>query len=187
MKPVVGVMQAWSWSVFQASYVQLLPNLPLSLERITGYQLTNLSSIVISIFAIIILSVIGALFKSNHHSMMGSEDDPEDGPAVAATVFSAVIVYAVRINPIPFRPSFYFPMEFTPPHPSASIPPFAHQVESLANKMPLNSSSLSAAVPRPSSTTATIDEAQYHFRNQSPNPVHRPRSHITSSWAEGVA
>jgi hypothetical protein len=28
--------------------------------------------------------------------MMGSQDDPEDGPAVAATVFSAVIVYAVR-------------------------------------------------------------------------------------------
>ncbi|KAL3424827.1 hypothetical protein PVAG01_04108 [Phlyctema vagabunda] len=51
--------------------------------------------IVISVFAIVILSVIGALFKSNHHSMMGSVDDPEDGPAVAATVFSAVIVYTV--------------------------------------------------------------------------------------------
>ncbi|PMD51963.1 uncharacterized protein K444DRAFT_602612 [Hyaloscypha bicolor E] len=64
MKPVVGVMQAWS-------------------------------CIVISVFAIVILSVIGALFKSNHHSMMGSTDDPKDGPAVAATVFSAVIVYVV--------------------------------------------------------------------------------------------
>jgi hypothetical protein len=51
---------------------------------------------VISVFAIVILSVIGSLFKSNHHSMMGSTDDPKDGPAVAATVFSAVIVYVVR-------------------------------------------------------------------------------------------
>lgn len=48
-----------------------------------------------SIFAIVILSVIGALFKANHHSMMGSTEDPKDGAAVAATVFSAVIVYAV--------------------------------------------------------------------------------------------
>jgi ribonuclease kappa len=54
-------------------------------------------SIVISVFAIVILSVIGALFKTNHHSLMGSTDDPpvSQGPAVAATVFSAVIVYVV--------------------------------------------------------------------------------------------
>jgi hypothetical protein len=76
--------------------------------ELTEYQLINSSSIVISVFAIVILSIIGALFKSNHHSMMGSVDDPEDGAAVAATVFSAVIVYAVRSSPIPilFRPSF---------------------------------------------------------------------------------
>jgi ribonuclease kappa len=49
-----------------------------------------------SAFAIVILSVIGLLFKSNHHSMMGSTEDPPNGAAVAATVFSAVIVYAVR-------------------------------------------------------------------------------------------
>ncbi|CAL3964125.1 hypothetical protein PZA11_001558 [Diplocarpon coronariae] len=64
MKPVVGVMQAWS-------------------------------CVVISCFAIVILSVIGALFRSNHHSMTGSMDDPENGATVAATVFSAVIVYAL--------------------------------------------------------------------------------------------
>ncbi|KAF8866485.1 hypothetical protein BDZ45DRAFT_578765 [Acephala macrosclerotiorum] len=64
MKPVVGVMQAWS-------------------------------CIVVSVFAIVILSVIGALFQSNHHSMTGSMDDPEHPLAVAATVFSAVVVYAV--------------------------------------------------------------------------------------------
>jgi len=50
-----------------------------------------------SAFAIVILSVIGALFKSGHHSMMGSTEDPKDGAAVAASVFGAVIVYAVCI------------------------------------------------------------------------------------------
>ncbi|KAF2087600.1 hypothetical protein K490DRAFT_41479 [Saccharata proteae CBS 121410] len=49
--------------------------------------------IVVSCFAIVILSVIGALFKSNSHVMMGSKDDPSDGKAVAATVFGAVAVY----------------------------------------------------------------------------------------------
>lgn len=52
------------------------------------------SCIVISIFAIIILSIIGLLFKSNHHSLMGSVNDPADGAVVAATAFSAVIFYA---------------------------------------------------------------------------------------------
>jgi ribonuclease kappa len=74
-----------------------ISRLPLPLQRTTEFQLINtLCSIVISVFAIVILSVIGSLFKSNHHSMMGSTDDPKDGPAVAATVFSAVIVYVVR-------------------------------------------------------------------------------------------
>ncbi|CZT47955.1 uncharacterized protein RSE6_08583 [Rhynchosporium secalis] len=64
MKPIFGVMQAWS-------------------------------CIVISCFAIVILSFIGALFKANHHSMTGTMEDPENHAAVAATVFSAVIVYAL--------------------------------------------------------------------------------------------
>ncbi|EON65958.1 hypothetical protein W97_05200 [Coniosporium apollinis CBS 100218] len=51
--------------------------------------------IVVSCFAIVILSIIGSLFKSNNHSMMGSTDDPEDGKAVAAAVFGAVGVYAI--------------------------------------------------------------------------------------------
>ncbi|KAH0252345.1 hypothetical protein KCU91_g18932, partial [Aureobasidium melanogenum] len=49
--------------------------------------------VVISVFAIVILSVIGALFKTNNHSMMGSEEDPADGAAVAASVFGAVAIY----------------------------------------------------------------------------------------------
>jgi len=50
--------------------------------------------IVVSVFAIVILSVIGSLFKSNNHTMMGHTEDPEDHNAVAAAVFGAVAVYA---------------------------------------------------------------------------------------------
>ncbi len=35
------------------------------------------------------------LFKKNHHEFVGGIDDPKDGAAVAATVFVAVLVYAV--------------------------------------------------------------------------------------------
>lgn len=48
---------------------------------------------VLSTFAIVILSVLGYLFKTNHESMMGSVNDPEDGAAVAGTIFGAVFVY----------------------------------------------------------------------------------------------
>lgn len=48
---------------------------------------------VLSSFAIVILSFIGYLFKTGHESMMGSINDPEDGAAVAKTVFGAVFVY----------------------------------------------------------------------------------------------
>ncbi|OQO04598.1 hypothetical protein B0A48_09520 [Cryoendolithus antarcticus] len=49
--------------------------------------------IVISLFAIVILSVIGSMFANGHHSMMGSTDDPTDGGKVATAVFGAVAVY----------------------------------------------------------------------------------------------
>ncbi|KAK5121988.1 hypothetical protein LTR85_004560 [Meristemomyces frigidus] len=51
--------------------------------------------IVISAFAIVILSAIGSMFAKGHHSMMGSDEDPEDGGKVAAAVFGAVGVYAI--------------------------------------------------------------------------------------------
>ncbi|KAF2766762.1 hypothetical protein EJ03DRAFT_344917 [Teratosphaeria nubilosa] len=51
--------------------------------------------IVISVFAIVILSAIGSMFANGHHSMMGSDEDPEDGGKVAAAVFGAVGVYGV--------------------------------------------------------------------------------------------
>ncbi|KAJ5722661.1 hypothetical protein N7488_000696 [Penicillium malachiteum] len=52
------------------------------------------SCVVISFFAIVILSVLGSLFSSNNHSYTGSEGEPEDGPAVAASIYVAVLVYA---------------------------------------------------------------------------------------------
>ncbi|EGS17420.1 uncharacterized protein CTHT_0067450 [Thermochaetoides thermophila DSM 1495] len=51
------------------------------------------SCFVISLFAIVILSVLGLLFKNNHPELVGGDDDPENGPEVAATVFTAVIIY----------------------------------------------------------------------------------------------
>jgi len=53
------------------------------------------SCVVVSVAAIIILSIIGGLFRVNHHSMTGSTKDPSDGKAVAGSVFAAVVVYAV--------------------------------------------------------------------------------------------
>lgn len=55
-------------------------------------------SIVISCFAIVILSAIGSMFANGNHSLMGSTEDPKDGKKVAATVFGAVIVYAVCVH-----------------------------------------------------------------------------------------
>ncbi|PYH33874.1 uncharacterized protein BO87DRAFT_377123 [Aspergillus neoniger CBS 115656] len=51
------------------------------------------SCVVISVFAIIILSVLGSLYKSEHPGFTGSEGEPEDGAAVAASIFTAVLVY----------------------------------------------------------------------------------------------
>lgn len=48
---------------------------------------------ILSTFAVVILSFLGYLFKTGHESMMGSINDPEDGGAVAKTIFNAVLVY----------------------------------------------------------------------------------------------
>ncbi|KAK4230645.1 hypothetical protein QBC38DRAFT_451975 [Podospora fimiseda] len=51
------------------------------------------SCVVISVFAIVILTTLGFLFKANHPELVGGEEDPKNGPAVAGTVFTAVIIY----------------------------------------------------------------------------------------------
>ncbi|KAL6947452.1 hypothetical protein ACO0RG_000026 [Hanseniaspora osmophila] len=48
---------------------------------------------VLSAFGVIILSIIGHLFKTEHEEFVGSINDPEDGPAVARSVFMAALVY----------------------------------------------------------------------------------------------
>lgn len=54
----------------------------------------------LSIFAIIILSILGLVYKNGHEEFVGGIDDPEDGSAVASTIFVAVFVYIVsRIIP----------------------------------------------------------------------------------------
>ncbi|SCU91123.1 LAMI_0E04808g1_1 [Lachancea mirantina] len=50
---------------------------------------------ILSAFGVVILSVIGYLFNINHESFVGSISDPKDGPAVAHTIFLAVLVYLV--------------------------------------------------------------------------------------------
>jgi len=50
---------------------------------------------ILSLAAIIILSGIAMLFWNGHESMMGSINDPKDGKAVAKTLFSSAVVYAV--------------------------------------------------------------------------------------------
>ena len=80
-------------------------------RRIPALPCTDWNSVVISTFAVVILSVIGALFKvrasylrshnqsltclqSNNHLVMGSKENPKDGAAAAGAIFGAVIVYA---------------------------------------------------------------------------------------------
>jgi hypothetical protein len=74
----------------------------LALLRIARANLSGSYSTVISVFAIIILSAIAGLYRSGHEEFVGGIEDPspEDGNAVAGTIFTAVIVYAVRL---PFR------------------------------------------------------------------------------------
>ena len=73
--------------------------------------ITELFSTVLSVFAIVILSIIALLYRTGHEEFVGGQDDPEDGKAVAGTIFTAVIVYAVRNTepqtpPSPFLPRY---------------------------------------------------------------------------------
>jgi hypothetical protein len=60
-----------------------------------GIESLTTFSTVISAFAILILSVLGLLFRNNHPELVGGDEDPSNGPEVAATIFIAVFIYAV--------------------------------------------------------------------------------------------
>ncbi|KAF5668843.1 short-chain alcohol dehydrogenase [Fusarium circinatum] len=53
------------------------------------------SCTVLSVFAIVILSALAGLYRSNHEEFTGGVDDPEDGKAVSDTIFIAVLVYVL--------------------------------------------------------------------------------------------
>ncbi|KAK1754893.1 hypothetical protein QBC47DRAFT_203443 [Echria macrotheca] len=75
-----------------ASLVLVCPDLWNGSSR--RWPLLMLSSVVISVFAIVILSTLGFLYKANHPELVGGDEDPADGAKVAATVFTAVFIYA---------------------------------------------------------------------------------------------
>ncbi|CAO1630992.1 unnamed protein product [Sympodiomycopsis kandeliae] len=52
---------------------------------------------VLSIFGVLILSIIGYGFSHDWEAFMGSRDDPADGQAVATTCYVAALVYAAFI------------------------------------------------------------------------------------------
>ncbi|KAK3383766.1 hypothetical protein B0T24DRAFT_673603 [Lasiosphaeria ovina] len=51
------------------------------------------SCFVISIFAIVVLSVLSILFNKNHPELVGGDEDPENGHEVAKTLFVAIMIY----------------------------------------------------------------------------------------------
>ncbi|KAA8643114.1 uncharacterized protein ATNIH1004_009876 [Aspergillus tanneri] len=71
------------------------------------------SCVVISLFGIIILSVLGSLYKREHPGFTGSEGEPEDGSAVAASIFTAVVVYAVCFAHLDSQKNYWNPRILT--------------------------------------------------------------------------
>ncbi len=106
MKPIVSAVHAWFW------WVTSLPSACWIVRMSLAFADALVYSVVVSIFAIVILSVLGLLFRANHPELVGGDEDPEDGPAVAATVFTAVIIYVVRcVSPTSWRLSYGGPSE----------------------------------------------------------------------------
>lgn len=89
------------------------------------------------------------LQQSNNHAYTGSEGEPEDGPAVAASIYVAVIVYAVRYEP---------------------TLPFDVNDRRMANTtVPINRASLFSAVSKLGFTSKTAGAAPYHFVKPQPS------------------
>ncbi|KAJ6789566.1 hypothetical protein PWT90_07717 [Aphanocladium album] len=100
MKPVVSAGHAWSWYV---------PKLPCEAAPVIAREATpsagriaNSSyprSTVVSVFAIIILSVLAIVYRTGHEEFVGGNDDPEpeEGVAMSGTIFTAVFVYLSEV------------------------------------------------------------------------------------------
>lgn len=125
MKPVVSALNAWSWYVpapatFQRRHSNLIKQrryLPLcnrhpissrlAIQRMSRDPLFMTLNPPNSSFqsAYVISMKSGANenpgIQSNNHAFTGSEGEPEDGAAVAASIYTAVIVYAVRHHTSP--------------------------------------------------------------------------------------
>ncbi|KAF5018388.1 hypothetical protein F66182_9639 [Fusarium sp. NRRL 66182] len=85
---------------------------------------------VVSVFAIIILSVIAALYRAGHEEFTGGVDDPEDNKAVSGTIFTAVLVYVCVLQLIGYRLSSSFAV-----FKASSTPEKAAEARSLYNNM----------------------------------------------------
>ncbi|KEY66162.1 hypothetical protein S7711_05331 [Stachybotrys chartarum IBT 7711] len=49
---------------------------------------------VVSVFAMVILTVLALVFRSGHEEFVGGKEDPTDGVAVSNTIFISVLIYA---------------------------------------------------------------------------------------------
>ncbi|KAF8603522.1 hypothetical protein BDV93DRAFT_523292 [Ceratobasidium sp. AG-I] len=52
---------------------------------------------VISVFGVVILTVMGYGFSNNWPALMGSVHDPKNGAAVGSTCYAAAVIYAAMI------------------------------------------------------------------------------------------
>ncbi|EJU06082.1 hypothetical protein DACRYDRAFT_112861 [Dacryopinax primogenitus] len=52
---------------------------------------------VVSLFGTIVLAVFAFMFDNNYEAVMGSKKDPEDGHAVARTLYISALVYACLV------------------------------------------------------------------------------------------
>lgn len=95
---------------------------------------------------------MNSLQQSNNHAYTGSEGEPEDGPAVAASIYIAVMVYAVRHQSPLSRP----------------------KDTELANRIVLYRVSSFSAASKPGFTSKTAGAVPYHFAKLFNNPSISP-------------
>ena len=78
MKPVVSAFNAWSWCV------PTIPSAFLSNTWPRPRADIHPCSVVVSVFAIIILSALGGLYRNKHEQFTGGTEDPKLEDAAGA-------------------------------------------------------------------------------------------------------